>query len=99
MPVYDDKFFIIRNHSDALIFFIIRNHSESSTMFRVYSGDVSSAIPFTWETRPGTPKHVSSENSHIPPNSTPLPTTPTNSPIPPVKPPDLNGFSTICSEK
>lgn len=45
--------------------------SKCNPSFRVYYGDVSSAVPFTWETRPGTPKHVSSEKSQLPPLTPP----------------------------
>ncbi|KAL3826186.1 hypothetical protein ACJIZ3_022215 [Penstemon smallii] len=37
---------------------------ESNPSFRVYYGDVSSAVPFMWESRPGTPKHTFSADNN-----------------------------------
>ncbi|KAL3654790.1 hypothetical protein CASFOL_000576 [Castilleja foliolosa] len=49
-----------------------KESSKSNPSFRaVYYGDVSSTVPFTWESTPGTPKHKSSENPNIPPLTPP----------------------------
>lgn len=34
-----------------------KESSVANPSFRVYYGDVPSAVPFVWETQPGTPKH------------------------------------------
>ncbi|KAI3666910.1 hypothetical protein L6452_41951 [Arctium lappa] len=43
---------------------------ETNPSFRVYYGNVSSAVPFTWEIQPGTPKHKFSDIS-VPPLTPP----------------------------
>ncbi|KAJ9543012.1 hypothetical protein OSB04_022719 [Centaurea solstitialis] len=43
---------------------------ETNPSFRVYYGNVSGAVPFTWEIQPGTPKHNFSDNS-VPPLTPP----------------------------
>ncbi|XP_022134140.1 putative protein TPRXL [Momordica charantia] len=45
-------------------------NSAANSSFRVYYGGASGAIPFRWESRPGTPKHSYSETS-IPPLTPP----------------------------
>ncbi|TYH81744.1 hypothetical protein ES332_D02G006200v1 [Gossypium tomentosum] len=56
-----------------------RNHS-----FRVYHGGASGSVPFTWESRPGTPKHAFAGTSLVPP-LTPPPSYYTKSNTKPVK--------------
>lgn len=58
----DDKFFSKLLSKEA---------STANPSFRVYYGDVSGAIPFTWETQPGTPKHALSDASSLPPLTPP----------------------------
>ena len=36
---------------------VSKESSVANPSFRVYYGDVPSAVPFVWETQPGTPKH------------------------------------------
>lgn len=45
-------------------------NSTINSSFRVYYGGATGAIPFRWESRPGTPKHTFSETS-IPPLTPP----------------------------
>ncbi|CAI9758858.1 unnamed protein product [Fraxinus pennsylvanica] len=59
---HDDEKFLSRLFS--------KETSKSNPSFRVYYGDVSSAVPFMWETIPGTPKHTFSDNS-LPPLTPP----------------------------
>lgn len=59
----DDKFFSKLLSKEA---------STANPSFRVYYGDVSGAVPFTWETQPGTPKHaLLSDSSSLPPLTLP----------------------------
>lgn len=51
---------------------VSKESSMANPSFRVYYGDVSGAVPFTWETRPGTPKHTFSDST-LPPPLTPPP--------------------------
>ncbi|CAL9133153.1 unnamed protein product [Musa textilis] len=37
-----------------------KESSEANPSFRVYYGVASGAVPFLWESQPGTPKHISS---------------------------------------
>ncbi|CAA3006722.1 Hypothetical predicted protein [Olea europaea subsp. europaea] len=55
-------------HDDEKFFsrLLSKETSKSNPSFRVYYGDVSSAVPFVWETTPGTPKHTFSDNSTPP---------------------------------
>lgn len=67
----DDKFFsklISKETSKA-----------NNPSFRVYYGDVSGAVPFTWETRPGTPKHMTWTDVTLLPPLTPPPAYQNNS--------------------
>ncbi|KDP21679.1 hypothetical protein JCGZ_03350 [Jatropha curcas] len=57
----DDKFFTRIMSKEISI---------ANSSSRVYYRDVSSAIPFDWESRPGTPKHTFSDTS-IPPLTPP----------------------------
>ncbi|KAI3676555.1 hypothetical protein L1987_86166 [Smallanthus sonchifolius] len=57
----DDKFF-----SKLLS----KENSAANPSFRVYYGNVSGSVPFTWEIQPGTPKHKFSDNS-VPPLTPP----------------------------
>ncbi|KAI3525715.1 hypothetical protein L1887_04741 [Cichorium endivia] len=57
----DDKFFTR---------LLSKESSVANPSFRVYYGNVSGAVPFTWEIQPGTPKHKFSDNS-IPPLTPP----------------------------
>ncbi|KAK6129478.1 hypothetical protein DH2020_036791 [Rehmannia glutinosa] len=69
---FHQKSFRIKHEDDKFFTRLLSKESSKSTpSFRVYYGDVSSGVPFTWETRPGTPKHTSSENFHIPPLTPP----------------------------
>ncbi|XP_016901982.2 uncharacterized protein LOC103496610 isoform X2 [Cucumis melo] len=45
-------------------------NSTTNSSFRVYYGGATGAIPFRWESRPGTPKHTFSDTS-IPPLTPP----------------------------
>ncbi|XP_022993995.1 uncharacterized serine-rich protein C215.13-like [Cucurbita maxima] len=45
-------------------------NSAANSSFRVYYGGATGAIPFRWESRPGTPKHTYSDTS-IPPLTPP----------------------------
>ncbi|KAL8038987.1 hypothetical protein ABFX02_10G006100 [Erythranthe guttata] len=60
---HDQKSFRIK-HEDDKFFTRLLSKENSKSSFRVYYGDVSSAVPFTWETCPGTPKHNSSSSDH-----------------------------------
>lgn len=57
----DDKFF-----SKLLS----KESSVANPSFRVYYGNVTGSVPFTWEIQPGTPKHKLSDNS-LPPLTPP----------------------------
>ncbi|KAI3788710.1 hypothetical protein L2E82_01483 [Cichorium intybus] len=57
----DDKFFTR---------LLSKESSVANPSFRVYYGNISGAVPFTWEIQPGTPKHKFSDNS-IPPLTPP----------------------------
>ncbi|KAJ0735191.1 hypothetical protein HanPI659440_Chr11g0429221 [Helianthus annuus] len=57
----DDKFF-----SKLLS----KETSAANPSFRVYYGNVTGSVPFTWEIQPGTPKHKFSDNS-VPPLTPP----------------------------
>ncbi|KAL4588304.1 hypothetical protein LXL04_001188 [Taraxacum kok-saghyz] len=57
----DDKFFSR---------LLSKETSVANPSFRVYYGNISGAVPFTWEIQPGTPKHKFSDNS-IPPLTPP----------------------------
>ncbi|KAI3474270.1 hypothetical protein Pfo_029058 [Paulownia fortunei] len=71
-PDIHQKSFRIKHDDDKFFTRLLsKESSKSIPSFRVYYGDVSSAVPFMWETRPGTPKHTSSDNSHIPPLTPP----------------------------
>ncbi|KAD3338111.1 hypothetical protein E3N88_33632 [Mikania micrantha] len=58
----DDKFF-----SKLLS----KENSVANPSFRVYYGNVSGTVPFTWEIQPGTPKYKYSDNPLIPPLTPP----------------------------
>lgn len=49
------------------------------TSFRVYYGEKGAAVPFMWESQPGTPKHPSHSNDYIVPPLTPPPSFNNNS--------------------
>ncbi|KAK6943251.1 hypothetical protein RJ641_028628 [Dillenia turbinata] len=63
---------LLSNQDDKFFSRLLKK--EPTTMacpsFRVYYGDVSGAVPFMWESRPGTPKNPLSETS-IPPLTPP----------------------------
>ncbi|KAL1545417.1 hypothetical protein AAHA92_22146 [Salvia divinorum] len=65
-----EKSFKIKPDDDKLFSKLLSRESAKSS-FRVYYGDAPSAIPFVWETRPGTPKHNSAGNYQIPPLTPP----------------------------
>lgn len=58
----DDKFFSR---------LVSKESSGSNPSFRVYYGDVCGAVPFTWESRPGTPKFTLFTHSQLPPLTPP----------------------------
>ncbi|KAL0375423.1 UNVERIFIED_CONTAM: hypothetical protein Sradi_3458000 [Sesamum radiatum] len=70
---HHQKSFRIKHDDDKFFTRLLsKESSKSNPSFRVYYGDhVPSSVPFMWETRPGTPKHTSSHNSHIPPLTPP----------------------------
>ncbi|KAJ4829527.1 hypothetical protein Tsubulata_048942 [Turnera subulata] len=70
----DDKFFSR---------LLSKETSMANPSFRVYYGGVSVAVPFVWESQPGTPKHPLSEST-LPP-LTPPPSYYTNSNKKPTK--------------
>ncbi|KAK4418860.1 hypothetical protein Salat_2298800 [Sesamum alatum] len=74
------KSFRIKHDDDKFLSRLLsKETSKSNPSFRVYYGDhVPSAVPFMWETRPGTPKHTSSDNSYNIPPLTPPPSYYTN---------------------
>ncbi|XP_022735260.1 YLP motif-containing protein 1-like [Durio zibethinus] len=47
-----------------------KENSVANPSFRVYYGGVSGAVPFMWESQPGTPKHTFSDTS-LPPLTPP----------------------------
>lgn len=47
-----------------------KESSAANPSFRVYYGGASGAVPFVWESRPGTPKH-SSQDTALPPLTPP----------------------------
>ncbi|KAK1351528.1 YLP motif-containing protein 1-like [Heracleum sosnowskyi] len=61
-----------------------KESSVANPSFRVYYGDVPSAVPFVWETQPGTPKHnFFPKDDNNPPTLRPPPSfyfTPTRDP-------------------
>lgn len=67
---FHQKSFKIKPDDDRFFSKLLSRDSSKSS-FRVYYGDVSSAVPFNWETRPGTPKHNFADNSQIPPLTPP----------------------------
>ncbi|PIN26322.1 hypothetical protein CDL12_00908 [Handroanthus impetiginosus] len=83
-PDFHQKSFRINRDDEKLFSRLVSKESSksnySSNSFRVpYYTDVPSAVPFLWETRPGTPKHTFSidVNFNIPP-LTPPPSCHTN---------------------
>ncbi|KAL7136172.1 hypothetical protein ABFS83_10G011800 [Erythranthe nasuta] len=73
--IENQKSFRIK-HEDDKFFTRLLSKENSKSSFRVYYGDVSSAVPFTWETCPGTPKHhmnssSSSDHNLMPPLTPP----------------------------
>ncbi|XP_047948892.1 uncharacterized protein LOC125194693 [Salvia hispanica] len=63
----EEKSFKITPENDKLFSKLLSRESS----FRVYYGAAPSAVPFVWETRPGTPKHNSAANCEIPPLTPP----------------------------
>ncbi|URE43865.1 hypothetical protein MUK42_14001 [Musa troglodytarum] len=49
---------------------LFKERSVAGPSFRVYYGVASGAVPFQWESRPGTPKHISS-TAALPPLTPP----------------------------
>ncbi|KAL3830249.1 hypothetical protein ACJIZ3_019051 [Penstemon smallii] len=71
-PDFHQKSFRIKHEDDKFFTRLLsKESSKSNPSFRVYYNDVSSAVPFMWETRPGTPKHTLSDNLNIPPLTPP----------------------------
>ncbi|XP_047979137.1 uncharacterized protein LOC125221051 [Salvia hispanica] len=67
---FHQKSFKIKPDDDKLFSKLLLRESAKSS-FRVYYGDAPRAVPFVWETRPGTPKHNSAGNYEIPPLTPP----------------------------
>ncbi|KAG6433712.1 hypothetical protein SASPL_105327 [Salvia splendens] len=67
---FHQKSFKIKPDDDKLFSKLLSRESAKSS-FRVYYGDAPRAVPFVWETRPGTPKHNSAGNYEIPPLTPP----------------------------
>ncbi|KAG6437024.1 hypothetical protein SASPL_101931 [Salvia splendens] len=67
---FHQKSFKIKPDDDKLFSKLLSRESAKSS-FRVYYGDAPRAVPFVWETRPGTPKHNSAGNNQIPPLTPP----------------------------
>ncbi|CAA3017515.1 Hypothetical predicted protein [Olea europaea subsp. europaea] len=69
------KSFEIKNDNKFFSRLLAKESTKTNPSFRVYYGDVSVAVPFMWETRPGTPKHhtifYDDATSVIPPLSPP----------------------------
>ncbi|RWW58952.1 hypothetical protein BHE74_00034142 [Ensete ventricosum] len=58
-------------HDDKLCCrLLFKERSVANPSFRVYYGVASGAVPFQWESRPGTPKHISSTDA-LPPLTPP----------------------------
>lgn len=54
-----------KDHDDKHFSSVISKESSvANPSFRVYYGDVPSAVPFVWETQPGTPKHNFCNNNN-----------------------------------
>lgn len=72
-PDFHQKSFRIKHDDDKFLTKLLsKESSRSNPSFRVYYGtNVPSAVPFTWETRPGTPKHAFANNSSVPPLTPP----------------------------
>ena len=64
-------------------FFSKENSVANPSSFRVYYGGHSAAVPFTWETQPGTPKYTFSDTSRPP--LTPPPSYYSKSNLKPIK--------------
>ena len=60
----------IKDNGSKLSRLLSKENSVANPSFRVYYGGNSGAIPFMWESQPGTPKHTFSEAS-IPPLAPP----------------------------
>lgn len=58
----DDKFFSRLLSKEA---------SQPNSSCRIYYGEAAGAIPFVWESQPGTPKHTLFENASLPPLTPP----------------------------
>ncbi|KZV17578.1 hypothetical protein F511_37136 [Dorcoceras hygrometricum] len=73
-PDFHQESFRIK-HDDLKLFekLLSKDSTKSNPSFRVlYYGDVSGAVPFVWETCPGTPKHTAfPHNLSIPPLTPP----------------------------
>ncbi|XP_073157853.1 uncharacterized protein [Henckelia pumila] len=74
---FHQKSFRIRHEDGTKLFnkLLSKESSKSHPSFRVYYGDVSGAVPFVWETCPGTPKHTLADKyySNYAPPLTPPP--------------------------
>ncbi|XVF84201.1 hypothetical protein PTKIN_Ptkin17bG0006400 [Pterospermum kingtungense] len=67
-----------------------KENSVANPSFRVYYGGVSGAVPFMWESQPGTPKYTFSDTS--PPPLTPPPSYYSKSSSKPTKKQSRSGF-------
>ncbi|KAK9128173.1 hypothetical protein Syun_016970 [Stephania yunnanensis] len=50
---------------------ISKERSKADSSLRFYYGGASGAVPFTWESQPGTPKHRSFCDTSLPPLTPP----------------------------
>lgn len=69
-PEFQQNSFRIKQDDKFFSRLLSKESSVGSTSVRVYYGGVSGAVPFLWESQPGTPKHTLSENS-LPPLTPP----------------------------
>lgn len=69
-PEFQQNSFRIKQDDKFFSRLLSKESSAGSTSVRVYYGGVSGAVPFLWESQPGTPKHTLSENS-LPPLTPP----------------------------
>ncbi|CAI9761902.1 unnamed protein product [Fraxinus pennsylvanica] len=73
-----EKSFEIKSDGKFFSRLLSKETSKTNPSFRVYYGDVSGTVPFSWETCPGTPKHQSFYDTSLIPPVTPPPYYSTN---------------------
>lgn len=75
LPLPQNKTTLEIKHEDDSKFFAKllskQNSMGRNPSFRVYYGGASGSVPFTWESRPGTPKHAFADTSLVPPLNPP----------------------------